>query len=336
VQLADAELAEFHGNHAAVLDNLGRGSAAATQRRLAIAAAVRAGDAAQQVSQLANQAVSQHAGGHLADMLDTLAQAERLIAGWEMSGSTVGFVAVLRCQAERCRGRFAAALAAADLAEQQLAASNPARLPVVQLQRGHVWLDLGQTARAQQALNAAARALPPHLEARRCLLLARAHHGPEAAAWRARLLVRMDATRGFDAAAALTELAALDREAEAFSLAAVRRALLAQRFERWCEFGREAHLEPAPGLLRLALAQLAEALPGDGSAAALAYLLELPWQAARLLAAAGLAAEAAALRQRLRAWVNQAAENDVPAPFREAFVQRQPVNRALLADGWPG
>jgi DNA-binding SARP family transcriptional activator len=343
--LPDADLAEYHGNHAAMLDNLGRAAEAATQRRLALAAAVRAGDAAQQVSQLANQAVSLHSAGSYAEMLDIVEQAQRLVARYEMDGSTVGFVAVLKCQGERALGRFAAALAAADQAEQVLAASNPARLPVVHLQRGHCWLDLGQTARAQQSLAAAGEALPPHLQARRCLLLARALPR-EAAAWRERaaaalpaqgwpeiaLLVRLEATRGLAAVPALASIATLRDEATRLGLHGVRRAALVRLFERLLGDARGGVGEAAlTSALDDAAALQGEALPGNGVAAALAYVAELPWLAARLLHQHGRSDEARALHERLRRWLEDNAARQVGEPFRAGHLERNPVNRAVLA-----
>lgn len=342
--MADADLAEFHGNHAAVLDNLGHFDAAATQRRLALAAAVRAGDAAQQVSQLANQAVGLHAAGRYVEMLDVIEQAQRLIARYEMDGSTVGFVAVLQCQGARALGRFADALAAADRAEALLAASNPARLPVVLLQRGHCWLDLGQLARAQRSLIDAGEALPPHLQARRCLLLARALPR-EAAAWRERaaaalpregwpeirLLVRLQAcAAGDDPALMLAQLDALHEEAATLGLHGVRRAVLARGFELQLT---GAVLSPARAemLLTDAAALLSEPIPGDATAAALSYLGELPWLAARLLHARGRSEEARALHQRLRRWLEHNLATQVEAPFRAGHREAQPVNRELLA-----
>lgn len=349
----DQDLAEFHGNHAAVLDNLGRLAAAATQRRLAIAAAARAGDAAQQVTQLANQAVSQHSAGEVTEMHDSLAQAERLIASFDMQGSTVGFVAVLRSQADRARGHFAGALRAADEAERVLNASNPARLPVVHLQRGHIWLDLGQTARAVQALQAAASGLPPHLEARRCVLMARAvAQTPGAsAAWLERaeavlpsagwpeiaLLVPLARTRELDASQALPALLALQARAAEHLLRGVERSAQLLIFERLLAqpepSGRAAHAALARQATVVALDLLAQPLASSTSVAALDYALALPWRAASWLAAQGMAAEAQALHQRLRGWVQACAANDVPAPFRASFEQRNAVNRALLTGG---
>ena len=83
-----------------------------------------------------------HAEGHVQ-------QAGRLIAAYELRGSTVGFVAVLRLQVTRAEGRYDEAFAAAEDARRELQESNPTRLPVVALYEGLVWLDLGQPARAR-------------------------------------------------------------------------------------------------------------------------------------------------------------------------------------------
>jgi DNA-binding SARP family transcriptional activator len=172
--LAADEQAEFHGNFAVVLDNLGQPEAALPHHRRALAQSQAAADHAQHATQLGNHAVNRLNAGD-AEAADALVgQALALVGSFDLQGASVAFLWLLRSQCARALGRWRDALAAADQALALLARSNPARQPLVLLQRAHCWLDLGQHARAHTDLEAASRgSLPPHLRARHLLLLAR-------------------------------------------------------------------------------------------------------------------------------------------------------------------
>lgn len=325
---------EYHGNYAVLLDNLARPQEAAAQRQLAIAAARDAGDVSNQVSQLANHAVSRMTAGDLTEADDAVEQARRLIASYEMQGSTVGFVAVLRLQICRAACRYAEALSAADEARRVLGKSNPARLPVVALHEAHCWLDLGQLPRAREQLQACADALPAHFEARRQLLWARLlvrlgqdptpHLDSAAAAAPARgwpevaLLVRLQRSVAAD------ELSRLQAEALQLGLGGVVR--MAQLRQLQLQLDQQASLDDAAPAREL-LQQAEREVPAFG------YRPELPWTVARALAAAGAVDEAQRLRQLTRRQVSEAAQQ-LPAALRDGFLQRNPVNQALFAERW--
>ena len=339
--LGKAEQAELHDNFAVVLDNLGRTDEASHQRNLAVADAAAGGDLAQQVSLLANHAVSRLTAGDVTQAQSHVEQAQRVITTYDMRGSTVGFCAVLQMQCARALGHYGQALQAADVAVAELQASNPARLPVVHLHLGHVWLDLGQFARAHQAFMAAGEGhqLPAHFEARRLLLqarLARAQGGDEASA----LLARAQATAprtgwpemalvvGCDIAATLTPgkalqlLARSSQEAQRLGLKGAWLLALSHQAMRSKTTGAALALQ---ALQVLQLAQEVEP--------ALGYRAELRWQMARVLAAAGQDERAAQVLADVRNWVRERAANTVPAPFVDSFLQRNAANRVLLGTG---
>ena len=336
--LGDEERAEFHGNFAAVLDNLGRSDAASVQRRQAIEASCAAGDPAQQVSQLANHAVSLLSTGDVAQASSALAQARSIVGTYNMQGSTVGFVAVLRMQCARALGAYADALAAADEADAELVQSNPARLPVVQLHRAHCWLDLGQHARASQALAAAQQGapLPPHFAARRLVLAARLARlqGADAAPLLAQAQALVPRLGWPEIACIVDAESALGlplRDALALLDAALVRARAARlRGAELAALLRRTQVLLAAGDVRAAASARAALQLAKDVEPTLMYRGEVALPAVQALHLAGAKAEAATVLAAAQAWVRARCEADVPAPFCESFLQRNPINAALL------
>ena len=339
--LGSEQGAEFHGNFAAVLDNLGQPEKAATHRRISIEAARLTGDPAQQVSQLANHAVSRLNVGDAAQAHAALVQARQVIAAYEMQGSTVGFVAVLRMQCARAMGAYGEALAAADEAYAELTKSNPARLPVVQMHLAHCWLDLGQHARASQALAAAVAPGPlaPHFAARHAVLavkLARrlgqdtgvllaqartqvpSHGWPEIA-----FIVDTEAALDMPLAQALAQLESVQAHALRFGLRGSVLAALVRRAQLLA-----AAAEPRGAVAAREALALAEHV-----APTLMYSGEVWLHAAHALRVAGASARADMALASARQWLAARCEHDVPADFRESFLQRNPVNLTLLHGG---
>ncbi len=332
--LGREDLAEFHGNFAVVLDNLGRPGEALPHHRQALDASFAAGDHAQSATQLANHAVNRLNAGDVRGASALLVQARQLIRTYDLQGSSAGFAVVLQMQCARAAGRYRDALALGDEAEALLRASIPARLPVVDLQRGQCWLELGQLARAGQVLQAPERPLPPHYEARRLLLLARlrlwqglptdealdqAAQAAPANGWpEVRMMVDVERAMARDAPSCRTALRAVVERAGALGLeGSVLAAMLPL-----------AMLEASADLARQALA-LAERVEPS-----LRYRAEVFCQAARALRAAGRDDEAQRVGTLGLAWVERTADEQVDAPFRESFLQRNPVNvglRALIA-----
>ncbi len=347
--LPPEDLAEFHGNFAVVLDNLGQPETARAHHLRAIAASAALGDHAQRATQLANHAVGRLNAGDVQGARPLVQQAQQLVATYSLTGSSAGFVAVLQLQCARAEGRYAEALACAEHAEDILQRSNPARVPVVRLHRAHCWLDLGQHARARQDLldAGAGERLPAHLEARRLLLLARVHgllgDAAQSAAMLAqaaaaappngwpevRMLVQMESTPSLAPAAALALLGEVRQRAQALGLCgSVLTALL--RTAAIAASAASATGATGAGMAAQAAAAAHAALSiAAGTEPSLLPRSEVWLHAARGLLAAGQdAGPVLAAGQR---WLLETAAQHVPDSFREAFLQRNPAHRALLA-----
>ncbi len=331
------DLAEFHGNFAVVLDNLGLPEAAREHHERTLGATLATQDHAQRATGLANHAVSRLNAGDVRHAQQLVAQAQQLVATYSLDGSSAAFITVLQMQCARALGRYTEALECADHAETILRASNPARVPVVALHRAHCWLDLGQHARAQQALQAAGEGdrLPRHFEARRRLLLARVQRlqGQDPGAWlqqaalaappngwpEVRMLVEIEATLMQPQEPACARLQSVREQALSLGLRGAALSAMLHQASRLAA-------SPGQGLLAAAAARAALAL-ADAAEPSLLTRAELWLHAARGLRAGGEdTAPAIAAGQR---WLRDTAAGQVPEPFREAFLLRHPSHREL-------
>ena len=304
-----------------MLNNLGRPEPARVHHVRATAGA--AGDPAHHVNQLANHAANRLGAGDVAGARPLIAQAQQLVAAYSLDGSSVGFVTVLQLQCARAEGRYTEALDCAAHAEALLAASNPGRVPVVRLHRGHVWIDLGQHTRALQELQAVADALSGHFAARRLLLLSRVQralgHDGQAPLQQAlvaappngwpevRLLVQMD-------------LALLAGDGEALEALAAEAARLGLHGVELAGLVHRAALAGGAAAARAALVLAEHVQPS------LLTRGDLLLAAMRALEAAG--EDTSALRAAGRRWADETAAQ-VPESFRESFLERHPTQRAL-------
>lgn len=332
---------DFIGNLAVVLDNAGRADDALPQHRRAIADAERRAEHSQHATVLANLAVNRLTAGDLAGAREPLALAQHLVTSYELQGSSAAHIGLLQAQCARAAGEFRRALALFDHAQQLLSTNNAAMVPQVRMHAAQCWLDLGQHARAQQALAevAAAPQLSPLSRARQALLnarLARAlGHDPTAAldaaltaaptngwpdVW---MTVRIERARLLVGPAALAELAAVSDGARQRGLAGI--ALAAEL--RACEIALGQNGPAAARHARRA-----------GTLAATAEAVYLPraerwlWPA-RALLAAGHRDEALALAEVGQRWLRDCAAQHVDAEFVDSFLHRNPVHAALLTLG---
>lgn len=341
------ERCEFHGNLAVVLDNLGRPAEAQTHHLRALALSLAQGDHAQHATHLANYAVSRLESGDAEGATEQAAAAQNIVNTFEMAGSSAGHIATLQAQCERSRGGYSAALRWCERAEQILQQRNPARMPVARLHRAHVWLDLGQHARALHDLGgagdaaplAAARAMPARYAVRWLVLLARVQRRLDrdvtallaeadalapATGWpELRLIVHTEQALLLEPQAAVDRLEALAADAR-------------QRRLHGAELGALLHAtllaarcRPATGAAALAqvaleLAASTEALHADRA---------LRWLApARALAASGASGRATALAEAGRQWLRSTAAEHVAPEFVDSFLHQHLLNRALW--GW--
>ncbi len=327
------EAAEFEGNLAAVLDNMGRTAEAEPHHWRVIEVTRTLGDHAFLATARANLAVNRLSAGLAGAASEQLALAQQLVSSYNLKGGSAAFIAKLQAEAERAHGHYLQALAWCDEAEARLAEANPLRLPAVFTLRAHVLLDMGQVARAQQSLTRCDNAeLRPRMRAQYDL-----------ATGRLRLMLQQDARPQLDAARQATagpgwpetHLQILIEHAEVLQAAQATQAL-----QQVIAESEALGLAGTALAARLRLARRAED-PAIALAAAEAALATDPaieptglYRAERwlgpvhALASHGQAEHARALAAQGWAWVQQCAAA-LPEPMRDAFLHRQPVNQAL-------
>jgi hypothetical protein len=333
---------EFQGNLAVVLDNLGQAEAAEQHHLRAIADSALHSEQAQRATLLGNYALNRLDAGDALAAVEQATRAQRIVQHFEQSGGSAGYIAVLLAQGERGLGRYQQALQWCDHAEAILAERIPSRVPVAQLHRAHVWLDLAQHARALQVLGggalATARTLQPRYAVRWLVLLARTQRRlgaghesvaqallSEAAAlcpangWpELGLIVRTEQALGLDVAAAD---AALRQVADG----ATRRQLHSTALAAWLHLAwhsADSTLALHAARQALALQDRTEALHADRA---------LRWLAPARALQASAPAEAAALVDAGQAWLRTAAAAHVAPTFADSFLHQHPLNRLLLA-----
>lgn len=203
--------------------------------------------------------------------------------------------------------------------------------------RAVLLLDLGQVTRAQQALQYALPAMDS-VRARRALLAGRierllgrsgAAQASEAAAILGEhgdpymtMLVQLDLADTLEPAEAEALSARVQDTADAMEYAGI---ALKARLRRARHRHRGGDARAAAGLLRDALASFGGVQPAD------LYRPDMWWSACEIFAAAGEREAAREALARAARWVREAAAQQVPDEFRDSFLNRNPVNRAILA-----
>ena len=335
-------VAEFHGNLAVVLSNLGRPAEAQPEYERALALSRAQNDHAQLATTLANYASSRLDAGDVALATARLAQAQLIVTTYEMAGSSAGssagYIATLQAQCERGAGRYAAALDWCRRAEDILAERNPSRVPMARLHLAQVWLDLGQHARALQVLSGealtAARRMPARYAVRWLVLMARVQRRlrqpvaallEEAAAlapadgWpEMRLIVRTEKALTEAPDAALAQLRAVANEAHALSLHGAELGALLHAAALAPAAATAATLADAA----MALAAHTEALHADRALRFTAPALA--W------ACSGQIARAQAQWAEGQAWLRTTAAAHVPLEFADSFLHQHPLHRQLM------
>ena len=341
----DGDRSEAHGDLAVMYDNLGRLEDALPHHALAYELSRRSGNLSNASMANSNFACNRLDAGDLLAAEQALQQGQQLLAAYDGFGAHAGTVQVLRALCLCHLGRYADALVQAELAVASTLRYQPGRADHARLRLASCWWHLGQGARLAQQLGAIA--VTPQTD-----LSLRVQH--------ARL-----GWRHAHACAAGTVAVATARQAMATELASLgehERPDL--RLPLMIDLA--GSVEPSLGLARLdAVRAEAERIGHQGTAlaarirgAALAAAsdpqralrdalaaLELAQQrqttallpaelwlhAGRALAAAGDAGQAAEVLSCGRDWLHATAREQVPEPFRESFLHRNPVNRELLA-----
>ncbi len=287
---------------------------------------------------LNNLAISLEERGQSALAYEQRLTAARLCAAAEAPGSADLMLAISLGANARNLARYRDALAHLGYAQQLLARDRNWREHDLHCQFAALWLELGRANLARQAIEAAESA-PGSLESAPSTALARARYliavgqDPSAvleqaeATWRReaehrslrRLLVCKAQVVPAEAALALMreliESPALQDNAGAAIPAHVRMA------QAWLRLD-----EPAPALrhAQRAADALGGALPLDMSRAEVWLTL------ARALQASGEPEAALNAAARGRSWLEQIAELHLDKPYRESYLNRNPVNAALL------
>ena len=235
-------------------------------------------------------------------------------------------------------GRYGEALERLDSALARFQRDGQALwLAVAGNHKAQILIDLGQFARARQALAGVAPDVAA-VQARRAMLSARVDRalglgegqGLENALQildrggdaHVRMQALLDQSGGLDPAAAVTRCDEVRRLAGAleFGGVVVRAGLLhALALHR---AGRSAE---AAAALRELLPRLQGVQPAD------MYLPEAWWIAVQVFDACGASDEALQALASAAHWIRQVALPQVPEAFRASFLQRNPTNRALLA-----
>ena len=340
--LADSPAADdFYCNLGVTLNMLDRREEAAAAHRQSIALSRRHGRAANTLTALGNLGVNRGDAGRPLEAIEAYEEAERLwLSLPDVQGISRANLDANLAFALLAVGRYGEALARIDRALESAEAGQAGFVASYLVTQATLWLHLGQFARALRSADSA---------------LQRATSAPVFKG-RAHLLKGLVARgRGqspqsnFDAASALLDgrgkyLAsgqlALARCADMPGDAALAAALGVRR---------EAERKQLAGLVIGADAQLARCALALGRTAEAAVharavldglepwypdvLTALPaaWLAAgQALLAAG-DAQGRAVLETAAQWLRLTARDQVPEPFRESFLERNPVHRALLA-----
>lgn len=235
-------------------------------------------------------------------------------------------------------GAYREALAHLETALQRFrAASEPTWVTVAENQLAVALLFLGQPARARRVLTEVPAAVLTSTRARRLLVEARIERALGKSG--ARSVGKALATLGPGGEAYMRAVALLEKSYEdapdeaAQSCARVateagqgeHRALaIKARFLRAWHLSRAGRHPEAAAEARLAAAESADALPGD------MYAPEAHWIAFQVFDAAGDPAAARAQLQDAVRWINERALPNVPSEYRDGFLDRNAINRAIL------
>jgi tetratricopeptide (TPR) repeat protein len=335
-----AQRLHFWSDYAYVLKSAQRLRDTAEALRKAMVYAEAAGDYAQLATLTSNLAVVVGNFGAPQEALDHGKRARALRdplghAGGPAAGAIELYIAV----ANGALGRYAEALADFDRAEACFAGGGQeVWTALVANHRANVLLNLGQHARARQALQRDAPTTAHGLRARRALLQSRIERalggsgvegiaealeivGPQGDHL-VRMLTRLEATLEMPADEAAEACAQLRREAEAVEHSAVAISARLRRIDR---------LRAGDALAddRTELEAVADLLPSITPADM--YLPQAWWIVAQACDHLGDQARADDALAQAHGWIVQQALPNVPPAFRASFLSRNAINRDLLA-----
>lgn len=340
---SDEQRSELHGNIAVLHDNLGRLDDALPHHELAFDLSHRSGKLSNASVACSNLACNRIDAGDLQAAERSLLQGQQIITMYDGFGAHMGLLHVMRALSLCHLGRYGDALAQAEQAVQSMRQYQPGHVDHALLRLAACWWHLGQWSRVTQllagvTLDATTSVSVRVQHARLSDEVTRAGAAGTAGAARQalrnelaaigtvdrpdlRLPLQILVTDDDEPESALRQLDALRAEAEGIGHLG---AALAVRIRA---AGVAAGMDPRRAR-REALAALALAEERQTTALLPA---ELWLNCSRALAAAGDAAHAAEVLARGHDWLQTIATEQVPEPFRDSFLHRNPVNRELLA-----
>jgi DNA-binding SARP family transcriptional activator len=340
---SDARRSELHGDLAVLNDNLGRLDDALPHHELCLDYSQRSGNLSNASVACGNLACNRIDAGDLPAAERSLLKGQQIMTMYDGFGSHMGLLQVLRALALCHLGRYGDALSQAEQGVQSMRQYQPGHVNHALLRLAGCWWHLGQWSRMAQLLadvtldeqasvsvrvqharlsDELARASPPagdRCAAARRALRAELNAIDPRGRPDLRLPLQIELAADDDPDAALRQLDEVRAEAESIghlgtALAArIRAAAMAAAIDPPRAAG-EAHAALALAAER----QTTALLPA-----------ELWLQCGRALLAAGDTARATEVVSRGRDWLRTAANEQVPAPFRDGFLQRNPVNRDL-------
>ena len=340
-----AERSECHGEMAVMFDNLGRLDDALPHHQLAYALSQETGNVSNASIACSNYACNRLDAGDLSGAEHSLLQGQQLLAAYDGSGAHSGLLHMLRALGLCYRGGYGEALAQAEKGVEAMRAYQPGHLNHAMLRLAECWWHLGQWSRLGQLLVAtkmdvqaplASRVQHARLSWRYAQRDGANSSEAEAARqvlateWNAigererpdlRLPLQLELADGAEAVLALGQIDRARSEAERIghlgtALAARIRAAEVATVVDPSRARKEA-------LAALSLAQKRQTL--------VLLPAELWLHCGRALIAAGDAAHAREVLAQGRDWLHSTAREQVPEPFRDSFLHRNPANRELLA-----
>ncbi len=342
---SDEQRSELHGNLAVLHDNLGRPDDALPHHELAFSLAQRCGNLSNASVCCGNLACNRIDAGDLLAAERSLLQGQQILTMYDGFGANVGLLQVLRALSLCHLGRYRDALAQAEQALQAMRQYQPGHVNHALLRLGGYWWHMGQWSRLRQllasvTLDAQATLAVRVQHARLSDEVARAGSAGPATRTAARQALRAELAAigptdrpdlrlplqielAGDAQpdSALHQLDAARAEADRIGHQGTVLAALIR------SAGVAAEFDP-PRARRAALAALALAQERQTTALLPA---ELWLHCGRALLAAGNATHGGEVLARGREWLRTTAAEQVPEPFRESFLHRNPVNHELLA-----
>jgi tetratricopeptide (TPR) repeat protein len=287
-----------------------------------------------------NYSYSLKAAGLVAQAFEQALQAQRYAQTFDDARGAAYHLDVVMLALLRDLGRYDQALRAGEVALQSMA-QNPSRAPVVHGHLAWLWLQLGQPARAGQALAAArAETVAPHLRARVTQLEGRlraalgqktgaadafrqAHEeAPATGRVLMQSLIALDHASTLVPESALAQCEAVLQRCASLGYDG---AVLTARLRAAEHALRAGDAARSHGHVRAVLAAPSQVVADDIDPA-VRWLV-----AARVLDAVGdTPARDDVLRQGM-AWLQHTATQHVPAEFRDGFMERNAVHRELRA-----